>query len=138
MVPGQSAAVAVQVFPQPHPGVPLEQTVAAGTGPNGGITAIDGPTFLCTIGWDWIPGIRDRDTGIWQKVYLSATGPVVVEDPYVVSDLPLPRIDSADLTVEATVRNATPIRADRTAPGSVRPDRLPSLRSPCSRMSAGW
>ena len=110
VIPGQSAAVAVQVFPQPHPGVPLEQTVAAGTGPNGGITAIDGPTFLSSIGWDWIPGIRDRDTGIWQKVYLSATGPVVIEDPYVVSDLPLPRTDSADLTVETTVRNATPIR----------------------------
>ncbi len=45
-------------------------------GKNGGITASDGPTFLCTLGWDWIPGIRDRDTGIWQKVFLSATGPV--------------------------------------------------------------
>jgi hypothetical protein len=109
VIPGRAAAVAVRVFPQPHPGVPLEQTVAAGTGPNGGITAIDGPTFLCTIGWDWIPGIRDRDTGIWQKAYLSATGPVLVEDPYVVSDLPLPRTDSADLTVEATLRNATAI-----------------------------
>ena len=41
----------------------------------------DGPTFLCTIGWDWIPAIRDRDIGIWQKVSLSATGPVIVEEP---------------------------------------------------------
>ncbi len=38
-------------------------------GPNGGESAIDGPTFLSTIGWDWLPAIRDRDTGIWQKVY---------------------------------------------------------------------
>jgi hypothetical protein len=107
VVPGRRAAVAVHVFPQPHPGIPAEQTVKAGTGRNGGISAIDGPTFLCTIGWDWIPGIRDRDTGIWQKVYLSATGPVLVRDPYVVSDLSLPRTDSADLTVEATLRNTT-------------------------------
>jgi len=31
--------------------------------------------FLCTI-VGLIPAIRDRDSGIWQKVFLSATGPV--------------------------------------------------------------
>ena len=76
--PGKQAVVAVLVAPQPHPGDPHEHTLRAGTGKNGGITAIDGPTFLSTIGWDWIPAIRDRDTGIWQKVFLSATGPVLV------------------------------------------------------------
>ena len=81
--------LAVLVSPQPHPGVPHEHTLRDGLGPNGGITAIDGPTFLSTIGWDWIPAIRDRDTGIWQKVFLSATGPVVVKDPLVTTDLPL-------------------------------------------------
>ena len=104
---GGPNALAVQVQPQPHPGQTHEKTMATGTGPNGGITASDGPTFLCTIGWDWIPTIRDRDTGIWQEVVLSATGPVTVEDPYVTSQLPLPRTDSADLTVRATLRNAT-------------------------------
>jgi len=104
---GHAAAVAVHILPQPHPGYTHEKTVYSGTGGNGGNTAIDGPTFLCTIGWDWIPGIRDRDTGIWQKVTLSASGPVVIEDPYVVSDLPLPRTDVADLTLEATLRNVT-------------------------------
>ena len=67
--PGQKAVVAVLVTPQPHPGVPHEHTLRDGLGQNGGITAIDGPTFLSTIGWDWIPAIRDRDTGIWQKVF---------------------------------------------------------------------
>jgi Glycosyl hydrolase 2 galactose-binding domain-like/Exo-beta-D-glucosaminidase Ig-fold domain/Glycosyl hydrolases family 2/Glycosyl hydrolases family 2, TIM barrel domain len=103
--PGKKAVVAVLVTPQPHPGVPHEHTLRAGMGPNGGITAIDGPTFLSTLGWDWIPAIRDRDTGIWQKVFLSATGPVVLKDPLVTTDLPLPRTDSTDVTVEATVEN---------------------------------
>jgi hypothetical protein len=76
-------------------------------GKNGGITAIDGPTFLSTIGWDWIPAIRDRDTGIWQKVFLSATGPVVIKDPLVTTDLPLPRVDTADIAVKAMVENVT-------------------------------
>ncbi len=104
---GKPNALAVHVFPQPHPGVTHEKTVANGTGPNGGVTGLDGPTFLCSIGWDWIPTIRDRNTGIWQDVVLSASGPVVLPDPAVTSDLPLPRTDTADLMVEATVRNVT-------------------------------
>ena len=105
--PGQTAALAVRVSPQPHPGVPHEHTIANGLGLNGGITAIDGPTFLSTIGWDWLPAIRDRDTGLWQRVWLSSSGPVMVEDPLVTTDLPLPRTDSADVSVSATVENVT-------------------------------
>jgi hypothetical protein len=105
--PGKQAVVAVLVSPQPHPGNPHEHTLRNGTGKNGGETAIDGPTFLSTIGWDWIPAIRDRDAGIWQKVFLSATGPVLVKDPLVTTDLPLPRTDSADIGVQATVENVS-------------------------------
>ncbi|HTJ79487.1 MAG TPA: malectin domain-containing carbohydrate-binding protein [Rariglobus sp.] len=104
---GKKASVAVRVSPQPHPGEPHEHTISKGMGKNGGITAIDGPTFLCAINWDWIPGIRDRDTGIWQKVWLSASGPVVVKDPLVTTDLPLPRIDTADVSIQADVQNVT-------------------------------
>ncbi len=107
VTPGKNAVVAVLVAPQPHPGISHEHTLRDGLGQNGGESAIDGPTFLCTIGWDWIPAIRDRDTGIWQKVYLSATGPVVVKDPLVTTDLPLPRTDSAEIGVQATVENVT-------------------------------
>lgn len=105
--PGEKAVLAVLVSPQPHPGTSHEHTIRGGMGPNGGESAIDGPTFLCTIGWDWIPAIRDRDAGIWQKVYLSATGPVLVKEPLVTTDLPLPRTDSSDVTVQATVENVT-------------------------------
>ncbi|MHB1938804.1 MAG: glycosyl hydrolase 2 galactose-binding domain-containing protein [Acidobacteriaceae bacterium] len=105
--PGATAVLAVQVFPQPHPGVPHEHTIANGVGKNGGITAIDGPTFLSTIGWDWLPSVPDRDTGLWQKVWLSATGPVLIENPFVTTDLPLPRIDTADVTVKTTVENTS-------------------------------
>jgi hypothetical protein len=104
-LPGKPSVLAVEIFPEPHPGIPLEQTIANGVGHNGGETARDGPTFLCSIGWDWIPGIRDRNMGLWQGVSLSATGPVTLKDTYVTSDLPLPRTDSADLTVQTTLRN---------------------------------
>jgi hypothetical protein len=107
VTPGKKAMVAVLVTPQPTPGVPHEHTLRDGLGKNGGVTAIDGPTFLSTIGWDWIPAIRDRDTGIWQKVFLSATGPVVLKDPLVTTDLPLPRTDSNRRGVQATVENVS-------------------------------
>ena len=107
VAPGSVAVVAVLVSPQPHPGAPHIHSVRLGIGPNGGLSSIDGPTFLSTIGWDWLPTIPDRDTGIWQKVYLSATGPVTIENPFVMTDLPLPRTDSANLTVRATLENGT-------------------------------
>jgi beta-mannosidase len=102
--PGIFATVAVLVSPQPHPGVPHEHTQANGVGKNGGITAIDGPTFLSTIGWDWLPAIRDRDTGIWLPVTLSTTGPIVIENPFVTSELS-PKLDSANLAITASLKN---------------------------------
>jgi hypothetical protein len=107
VTPGTKAALAVLITPQPHPGWPHEHTLFDGMGGNGGITAVDGPTFLCTLGWDWIPAIRDRDSGIWQKVYLSATGPVAVKNPLVTSALSLPDLETADVTIQTTLENAT-------------------------------
>jgi hypothetical protein len=104
---GEKAVLAVLVSPQPHPGDPHEHTIRDGVGKNGGITAIDGPTFLSTIGWDWMPAIRDRNTGIWQQVFISASGPVVIKDPLVMTDLPLPKVDTADISVQARVENVT-------------------------------
>jgi hypothetical protein len=107
VTPGKQTILAVLVAPQPHPGVSHEHTLRNGLGLNGGETAIDGPTFLSTIGWDWLPAIRDRDTGIWQKVFLSTSGPVVIKDPLVTTDLPLPRTDSADIAIQATLENVS-------------------------------
>ena len=99
--------IAVRVSPPPHPGIPHEQSIAGGVGPNGGQLAIDGPTFIATEGWDWIPGIRDRDTGLWLPVELVASGAVTIGDPHVVTDLPLPRIDSADVYIDVPVENSS-------------------------------
>jgi hypothetical protein len=116
--PGESAVLAVKVSPQPHPGVPHEHTIANGVGKNGGITALDGATFLCTIGWDWLNAVRDRDTGLWQKVWLSASGPVLVGDPLIITDLPLPKTDTADITVKSTLENTSDKPQTGTLEGS--------------------
>ncbi|AIT06466.1 glycosyl hydrolase [Sphingomonas taxi] len=115
--------LAVRVSPPPHPGIPHEQSISGGVGENGGQLAIDGPTFVATEGWDWIPGIRDRDTGLWRPVDLLAHGDIRLLDPHVVTDLPLPRTDRAEVYVTVPIRNdgATPRQVTvRAAFGDVR------------------
>ena len=93
--------LAVKIRPPHNPGIPHEQSKAAGRGPNGGQLCLDGPTFISSEGWDWIPGIRDRNIGIWQDVTLEFTGDVTLADPQVITDLPLPDTSYADLTIRA-------------------------------------
>jgi Exo-beta-D-glucosaminidase Ig-fold domain/Glycosyl hydrolases family 2/Concanavalin A-like lectin/glucanases superfamily/Glycosyl hydrolases family 2, sugar binding domain/Glycosyl hydrolases family 2, TIM barrel domain len=109
--PGQANALAVRVSPPPHPGIPQEQSIKGGPGENGGIMCLDGPTFVATEGWDWIPAIRDRDTGIWQPVTLTATGSAKIGDPQVVTKLPLPDTSRADVEITVPLENnsASPI-----------------------------
>ncbi len=105
--PSQPNVLAVRVAPPPHPGIPSEESIAYGPGQNGGSMTIDGPTFMPTEGWDWIPAIRDRDTGIWQDVELKATGALHLLDPTVITHLPLPHIDEADLQILVSVENSS-------------------------------
>ncbi len=77
---------------------------------------LDGPTFIATEGWDWIPGIRDRNTGLWQDVQLKATGAIRLLDPHVVTQLPLPKTDQAEIsrsksTLENHHSTPTPARS---------------------------
>lgn len=95
----------VKIIPPPNPGIPHEQSYKSGMGPNGGQLAMDGPTFISSEGWDWVPGIRDRNIGIWQPVYLQYTGVVTIEDPQIVTDLPLPDTSQANLTIKLNVKN---------------------------------
>ena len=102
---GQPNVIAVRLSPPPHPGIPHEESIKAGPGENGGWLALDGPTFIASEGWDWIPGIRDRNTGLWQAVELHATGDVRLLDAHVVTTLPLPRTDRADIAITVPVEN---------------------------------
>jgi len=97
--------LAVRVSPPPHPGIPQEQSIKGGPGENGGLMCLDGPTFVATEGWDWIPAVRDRDTGIWQPVTLTATRAVKIGDAQVVTTLPLPDISRADVEITVPMEN---------------------------------
>ena len=102
--PGAKNVLAVRILKTATPGSVKEAT-AQSTDKNGGAPGADNPSFHASIGWDWIPTIRGRETGIWNRVYLDATGPVTVENPFVSSVLPLPDTSRATVTVEATLNN---------------------------------
>ena len=103
---GAPNILAVQIIPPPHPGIPHEQSISAGRGPNGGALCLDGPTFISSEGWDWIPGIRDRNIGIWQDVSLRFSNNVTIVDPQVITDLDLPDTSQAHITIKTSLYNS--------------------------------
>lgn len=102
---GRAHLLAVRISPPPRPGFPQEQSLAAGPGNNGGQMTLDGPTFVATEGWDWIPGVRDRNAGLWQDVMLAVTGPVRIGDLDVRTTLPKADNSIAEVTIEVPLVN---------------------------------
>lgn len=113
---GRDNALAVRIIKNAHPGRVKEKTLRT-PGENGGLLGADNPTFHASIGWDWIPTIRGRNTGLWNRVYLTRSGAVTVEDPWLRSELPLPAASSALLRIGARLRNNTSIRTAGTVQG---------------------
>jgi exo-1,4-beta-D-glucosaminidase len=88
--PGERNALAVEVFPpQPH---------------DLAITLVD-----------WAPMPPDKEMGLWRGVRLTATGPVALRYPAVLTRLNLPSTDRAALTVRVELQNA----ADRPVEGTL-------------------
>ena len=115
--PGEVNALAVLIRKNAHPGVVKEQTEES-PDRNGGVLGADNPTFHASIGWDWIPTIRGRNTGIWNDVYLTFSGPVTVEDPFATTDMQIPDTTTADVTIAVTLRNHAASPVEGTLSGS--------------------
>jgi len=97
--------LAIHILPTEHPGFPHEASNKAGAGPNGGTLCYDGPTFISSEGWDWIPGIRGRNIGIWQDVRICKDKGVRIVDPQVWSDLSLPDTTKASVSIRTQLVN---------------------------------
>jgi len=61
-------------------------------------------THQYVAGWDWIQPIRDRNTGIWDKVTIEKTGPVNISNPHIITEVPGVRIPDAKLQQPAILR----------------------------------
>jgi exo-1,4-beta-D-glucosaminidase len=74
------------------------------------------PGDLAFMWVDWNPTPADKNMGLWGDVYLTHSGPIALRHPHVVSQLPLPSLAPAELTVTTEVWNVT----DRPVSGVVR------------------
>ncbi|AHI02017.1 glycoside hydrolase family 2 protein [Kutzneria albida] len=70
---------------------------------------------------DWSKPAPDNDMGVWRDVRLVRTGSVALSGARVLTDLAVPALDSADLTVKAEVSNLTGAPVDTEVSGSVGP-----------------
>ena len=109
LAPGRKNALAVRIIKNATPGSAKEKSFQA-VGLNGGALGADNPTYHAAIGWDWIPTIRGRDTGIWNNVHFTVTKSVTLEDPLVSTSI----TDAA----HATVKIAVTLRNHSAAPVS--------------------
>ena len=94
----------VRIIPPNNPGIPAEQ-ILGGMGPNGSTLCLDGPTFISSSGWGWMPGVKDRNIGIWQDVRLAYSGDVRLYDPQIITNLPLPDTTSVRVTIKGHLHN---------------------------------
>lgn len=101
---GEKNYLAVRIHKNANPGYTKTQTKWHPDF-NGGILGADNPTFHASIGWDWLPTIPGRNIGIWNDVFISASGDVTIEDPYISYDLPLPDTSFASVEVELGLTN---------------------------------
>lgn len=101
---GQRNALAVRVEKNATPGSCKQKTWES-NGPNGGALGADNPTYHASVGWDWIPTIRGRNSGIIGDVYVTTAAAVTLENPAVTTTLPLPDTSSADVTFDIDVVN---------------------------------
>ncbi|HOT54112.1 MAG TPA: discoidin domain-containing protein [Bacteroidales bacterium] len=117
IIPGASNVLAVTIIDNRNFGAVKEQN-AVSPDQNGGVLGADNPTFHASVGWDWIPTIRGRNMGIWNDVFLTTTGSVSIEDPFVQTFLPLPDTTRATIRIEATLQNHKEIFLLGTLEGS--------------------
>ncbi len=101
---GKKNCIAVLIHPVTNPVKPTVRTLGDYSWPED--FTHNAPTFLESAGWDWLPTIRDRNIGIWNKVSLTTSGDVTIADPFVITDLPLlPDLSVADLTLKVDLTN---------------------------------
>ena len=125
--PGTANALAIAIHPLDHPGDPVEEQLKClkgDFGPNSGDGEIlRDVTQYSAAGWDWIAAVRDRNIGIWQNVFIHATGPVEVADPAAFTRV---FIKSNEVTAEVKLRFLATNASDKPQ----RPELLITIRIP--------
>ncbi|MEO8779741.1 MAG: glycoside hydrolase family 2 TIM barrel-domain containing protein [Rhodanobacter sp.] len=79
---------------------------------------------LITSWIDWSPAAPDNNMGLWRGIDVVRSGEVSLHDPRVTSELALPQLDHARLTIRVAVRNEDVSGHEATVSGEVANVRL--------------
>ncbi|MFI9248490.1 glycosyl hydrolase 2 galactose-binding domain-containing protein [Streptomyces sp. NPDC053069] len=108
-VNGHQVAKAAEVTGvYPHHELDITSLVRPGTNAVAFRVQPNEPSKNLTMGWlDWLQPPADRNMGIVRDVVVRRGGPVALRDAHVVTELAVPSLSSADLTVKVQARNDT-------------------------------
>jgi len=123
---GTTNALSIRIHPLDHPGDPVHEQldgINGSLGPNGGNDEIArNVAQICAVGWDWVAAARDRNMGLWQNVWLQATGSVAVRDPAAFTDVRLPEGDAAAVTLRLHLENAAAVEQKVELTARIKPE----------------
>jgi len=80
------------------------------------------PTYSSAAGWDWMPYVPGRLAGITGNAYLMITGDVVMENPWIRTELPAN--EQAEISVATDIKNATSTPKEVTLSGTINPGNI--------------
>jgi len=80
------------------------------------------PSLLCSRGWDWMPRVPGKNTGIYKDVYLSHTGEVSIIDPWIRTDLP--KTTEAALAIQTEIANSSTVGVTGELVGEINPGKI--------------
>ncbi|WP_405885048.1 exo-beta-D-glucosaminidase [Streptomyces sp. NBC_01136] len=103
-----------------HHELDITSLVRAGTNTVAFRIQPNNPNKSLTMGWiDWLQPPPDQNMGIVRDVLVRRGGPVALRDAHVVTELAVPSLASADLTVKARARNDSSAAVTATVSGSI-------------------
>jgi beta-galactosidase/beta-glucuronidase len=80
------------------------------------------PTYIPSASWDWMPYVPGLNSGITDKVYLSNTGGITLQDPWIHTELPTNA--RADVSIAVSVKNSTSKFQTGVLTGTIQPGNI--------------
>jgi len=83
---------------------------------------VGSPDYVSSAGWDWMPYVPGLNSGITDNVYLSNTGDVTLQDPWIRANLPTNA--RADLSIAMEVKNNSSNQQTAVIKGLITPGNI--------------
>lgn len=93
----------------------------------------EAPTYISSGSWDWMPAVPGLNSGLTDTVAITQKGPVSVEDPWIRTTMP--DMNQADITVKATLRNASDLPVTGLVQLTIKPGNI-KLTGPAITLAA--